>query len=836
MDPRAKMGKPIQHGETRDMILRQKSLSPSLSQTQLEDQSQHNQASNDGTKSTPIFPTHSDSTSSFSWPPKPFLLLLDEADTLVFIDPAPESVRAGLSQSTSVAPHNIHSERLLATDSTYFRRLFTPAYQAKVRKQRGMSDNLPVGIKYVLDLTPPLLDDEALILLTELSCPSSVREWASKKKLWNLPRSCVGGFDETEAVASGSNQETHQFEECCDHCSIEHGSSESFDAIDPKIKDVNSKQLPLEYSSQRHREGIEHILHVLMGLNPTLDTPCKLWTFFGLAKFFDVATVPAVSGHIISWFYELNNIRFMEVHPEVVYRVACGTKSARLCREAFVALVADAALLYLLRMTGFTPVKCMTKLTKNPAYDVLDDSELQRIEYASKSFGDFVLRCFSGLAGSKMAWLRHVVPFQALNRHLALHPEDGGIVNPIINTFKDYIRDRIYGAFFNGRDTNRALHADPSGEKFSDLYYRYLSRESPDNKFLLQRLIGRDFWQSLIWLDLSEESTARTNSHTTIAAICDGCLAFAGDKDATIRHVSNDEILEACLVFNQLSLERLQLRYTQESEAVRLAGERRVMEMTINIRQAQPDTEEGPPSYDGPVWNPTPASAPSPLATVTAPIPPNIPDYLFDIEVFRRDASEFIGHYANAMLKSDSTTTSDKITDTLSCLTNNEYQYLPLWADGNDDGTGGVFSDLVVPTMEPFDFPGPGAEMYTGNATSRGSLIKVDHPSPASTIRAASRHATYDHCSDMTSFDSCALTQGSECPEYPTEVQPLTPLRGFQYGQFEASMDLEPAMEDESETQTDSALMDMELTSTADLLGDIEMGHIDQDMVDFEFL
>ncbi|CAG8177336.1 unnamed protein product [Penicillium salamii] len=219
-------------------------LPKQLSQTQ-DDQPQHNQAPNDGTKSTPIFPTHSDGTSSFSWPPKPFLLLLDEADTLVFIDPAPESVRAGLSQSTPMAPHNIHSEKLLATGSTYFRRLFTFAYQTKVRKQRGMSDNLPAGINYVLDLTPPLLDDEALILLTELSCPSSVREWASKKKLWNLPRSCVGGLDEMEAAASGSKQETHQFEEKCDHCSIEHDSSEPFDTIDPQIKDLDSKQLPL---------------------------------------------------------------------------------------------------------------------------------------------------------------------------------------------------------------------------------------------------------------------------------------------------------------------------------------------------------------------------------------------------------------------------------------------------------------------------------------------------------------------------------------------------------------------------------------------------------------
>jgi hypothetical protein len=51
-------------------------------------------------------------------------------------------------------------------------------------------------------------------------------------------------------------------------------------------------------------------------------------------------------------------------------------------------------------------------------------------------------------------------------------------------------------------------------------------------------------------------------------------------------------------------------------------------------------------------------------------------------------------------------------------LTENELKYLPLWAGGNDDGTGGVFEDRVPPpaTMGPV---GPGPSYHTGcSATS----------------------------------------------------------------------------------------------------------------------
>lgn len=48
----------------------------------------------------------------------------------------------------------------------------------------------------------------------------------------------------------------------------------------------------------------------------------------------------------------------------------------------------------------------------------------------------------------------------------------------------------------------------------------------------------------------------------------------------------------------------------------------------------------------------------------------------------------------------------------LLCLTHNEFKFLPLWAGGNDDGTGGVFE----PTLPPADFgpAGPGPAFHTG--------------------------------------------------------------------------------------------------------------------------
>ena len=526
-------------------------------------------------------PRPSDPVYFKQWPAtKPFLLLLDDADTLVYVDFPLQLDGSRLSHRTATVPHRVHSEKLLATGSTYFERLFSPPYQAAFKKQRRLPDNLSPGIKYVLDLTPPLLGDDALILMTDLSCPDGIREWASQMKAWDLPESCVGGVDEMEPVAeetdSLSSTSEQVFGPCkqnCENCLMDHDFSDyCFSTTDPQLRELITDPLPLEYSPKRHRDGIEYILHALMGFDPILDTPCKLWTFVGLAKFFDIATVPAISGPIVSWFYELNNVRIIKLHPEVAYHVACATKSSRLCREAFTELVVDAALLVILRMAGFKPAPHMAKLIETPARDVLDDVELQRIEYASKTFADFVLCCFVCLAGQEMAWLRHLGDFQKLVRHLELHPDDGDLINPIIQVFKEHIRDRIFGALLNVRDKNRALQVDPRLGKFAYLYHRYLDRRSPDLKYVVQRLIGKDFWKSLRSLDLNEESPFHITHPGTVASICLGSSTIVNETDAVLRRVYDEEIFAAIRIFNHLSAERLQQRIVRDAAAAEVAS------------------------------------------------------------------------------------------------------------------------------------------------------------------------------------------------------------------------------------------------------------------------
>ena len=58
------------------------------------------------------------------------------------------------------------------------------------------------------------------------------------------------------------------------------------------------------------------------------------------------------------------------------------------------------------------------------------------------------------------------------------------------------------------------------------------------------------------------------------------------------------------------------------------------------------------------------------------------------------------------------------ITNTLVCLEESEWKYLPLWAGGYDDGSGGVFADQLPTADLGFTTPGPGVHTGTTPANS----------------------------------------------------------------------------------------------------------------------
>ncbi|KAJ5120925.1 uncharacterized protein N7515_010313 [Penicillium bovifimosum] len=768
--------------------------------------------------------------SNFGPASTPCLLLLHGADTLVFVDP-PETVRAKLPPHISIVPHRVHSEKLLATGSAYFKRLFDPKIQTRVKKRRGLTGTLPDGVQYVLDLTPPMLDEDALIFVTQLSCPMSIRAWALQQSTWNLPLSCVGGQEDMEPsnvrlpttlpdIAAdtyiGPDEDSGNNPSEC--------STWLQDAVPPGIEE--EQRLPLEYSASRHCEGVEHILHVLEGLSPNLATPCKLWTFFALAQIFDVASVPAICDRIASWFYELNNVRFIELHPDVTYRVACGIKSSSLCQDAFVELVGDEALLYLIRATPFKATASTQSLVQSRMRDILDDTEVQRIEYASKSFGDYVVRCFLHLAGSEMPWLADIPEFQKLTRHLQHYPEDQEFVLKFMLTLTDFIRDRIYGALCRARDTNRSFHVDPHLRRPESLYQRHPF----DREIMLQRLIGKDFWTLLINLDLWRTEPPRTECHSSIADIGDGSLVFLDETAASIRHVSVTEFRHMRYQFNELVRMRAQELQEKEALVMQLAGRHVMMEVTTSPNAPLPQSFESS-SKNGPFLNPIPTIPPK----STLPANLSARDFFSD-SAFKIEVHSFIEKYALEMLQVPTTATiRHELTDTLTCLTYNEFQYLSLWAGGNDDGTGGVFTDLNIPSMDADGFSGPGPAVHTGSCTSTNeSITELDPSDSWGTVRGASHNATYSHVSDLMSVTSTGSARA--------EIIYANDQSGIYMGEAdyddESTLDVALATGDEEyETQSNSTVtMDRasSILSSADP-GDIGADQMADDSDDTEF-
>ncbi|KAJ5674377.1 uncharacterized protein N7477_004311 [Penicillium maclennaniae] len=734
------------------------------------------------------------------------LLLFPDGDTLLYIDPAPEDGAPRLRKPSTV--HRIHSDRLLATESDYFKRRLGPRQQTRVRKQRGFPDTLPEGIKYVLDLTPPTLEEEAIISMTEVSCPMEIRTWASSKNIWNLPSQCVGGTDETEMVEEAFfpvaedyslMEENHDYQDWEDDAREEEASEEK-EQGPPRM--YQRAGLPVEYSAVRHRDGIEQVLHVLEGLNVTLDTPCKLWTFFAVAKLFKVATFPAVADLISSWFYMENNTRFIEVHPQIAYRVACGIESQTLCRNAFVGLVGDEALLYLIRAGQLKPVKAWEKnFARSRAAESLDDSEMQRVEYASKSFADEVIGHFLHLAGAEMIWLADLGEFQKLTQLAQESPASKPMVLDLISKLRDYIRYTIYTALASVGDTWRSCDSVPPGH-----HEAYLLAFRPCD--LLQRIIGRRFWKALLVLDFRLSEIFDSKDHHSIADVGNGILAFLGQDTARIHNISRAWLGQRVDVFNSTVAVRGNAATSPWAAATQIANEKQWWTSNSNLRCPLPFANALISTGNVPVakshvpttlpirtvaessafteidantslpLRPTPSqkspvtsssvliadevdSSAQDLRSEGSYVSETLESRMFNLQEFFAQVSSYMSTYSRKLLfPCNEQNISLEATPTLTCLGEDQYQYLPLWAGGNDDKSGGVYTDHNIPFLNRGGFSAPGPAVHTGSAASSSCSFSDINPSDSmSTVFGASHHATYSHISDLISINSADSAQ-----------------------------------------------------------------------------
>ncbi|RAO69244.1 uncharacterized protein BHQ10_005256 [Talaromyces amestolkiae] len=694
----------------------------------------------------------------------PLLLFTDdEADTLVYIDPGPAQPGEGNShqshrwvfgtQTTVQAiPHRIHSRKLLDTGSDVLKDLFRPRNQARVRKRYGLTNDMPLGVKYAIDLTPPSEGEEAVIFMTELSCPMGVRKWAQMQSRWALPQSCVSGQDEIEWIRTVDDvapapiivnaddetkkdkdrrkQDKKEAKKARKQAEKEAKTADQPQRVEmprrimnlqgnlptlradldpppsyeesednyqkaaplqkkpesPKEKTKKIPGLPFDYSPSRHRTCLERFLHALEGLDPKLDTAPKLWTYFALAKILQVATHPAVGDHVLVWLYNRTNTMFIEVNPELAYKIGCGLQCRPLCQTSFAILVGEESLLLLdSSIKGEVPKrKALTVHGRNR--EPLDDTEVQRVEYASKVFLDRILNEFIKLAGTRMEWVEEAVK-EKLDKWLLLdYTEHQQAIEELFDFCKLYVRCQIYQVLMQPSTPNTELrfHSNDSSEYPGINYYIARSTMHP-----LCRIFTRGFWKSLS-TDLPVLTDAHTWIHSSLDCLAPGIPNLKDQDLAAIRPISPFEVDRVFTKFQKA----VGMNWA-DFVIFQMAIKKHLDKITTRIA--------GPPLYD------------------------QVASSMFDVPF--------------------------DIVDTLVCLQEDEFKFLPLWAGGFDDGTGGVFDDQSVPILEEGGFSTAGPSVHLGSVQDPDEVASMDSfesirpDEAASTVHRASHEATDSHAS-----------------------------------------------------------------------------------------
>ncbi|KAK6508739.1 hypothetical protein TWF506_010816 [Arthrobotrys conoides] len=268
------------------------------------------------------------------------LLQMTDGDTLIFINPPPSTItpeiaskRLGLSNT----PLRVRSNTLLSTGSQVFVQLLSPAMQqrhitrlVKQKKIFLIGGKLPVGVQYVLDLTPEDEGEKAVEWQEKLWCPDVVLRWKS-----NL----VNYFEAppvTDQDQMARNLEEFRQKAWGDKMPV--AEAEDGSPTQPLIP-PKKEYLPEPYSFGRHVLALERLIHIVHGSDPLVQTTVDWYTLHCLSVAF--GTTDATRDYIARWIF--SNSLIIETHPAFVIRIAAEAGLATIASDAFAAAVMRAS-------------------------------------------------------------------------------------------------------------------------------------------------------------------------------------------------------------------------------------------------------------------------------------------------------------------------------------------------------------------------------------------------------------------------------------------------------------------------------------------------------------
>jgi len=200
-----------------------------------------------------------------------------------------------------------------------------------------------------------------------------------------------------------------------------------------------------------------------------------------------------LTDYIVCWLRAYPNSYFLEVLPEISFRIADGLEVYDLARDNFALLVGEEALDNLGRSQ-----KSMRDIQKHSAFgrkrDDLPELLLQRVEYASKKFIDRILQDFESLVGKDMQWVEELSEVQQLSSHT--QPELQPVIQSLKHLLKEYLRGSIYKMLCANYDQVPEAHF-PNGGGGGALFQHWKRNFVWNDLSPRERVLTRTFWKCL---------------------------------------------------------------------------------------------------------------------------------------------------------------------------------------------------------------------------------------------------------------------------------------------------------------------------------------------------
>ena len=605
-------------------------------------------------------------------------------DTYVFIDAPPKQPEQDLFSyqnycERSRVPIIIKSSTLGALKSPVFDKLLGPTSQYRVKRRRGLIGNLPDS-NYVLDLTPSTEGDDAVHLLTQMCCPESVRKWRIAGNLWPISTTLIDGqedfsskFDTTNGYSSSSAKRVL----------ARLGNLDSLDKEMHLLLKENeaATSLSVEYSPILHRSAINRLLHAVSNIDPGLDSASKVWTISVLAAEFQAHESSELLGFVVSWVHR--NSYFVEVLPEATLMIADNLKCYDLCRCAFAILVGEEAFESIYykgkQGSGVTPY--------GRKKEDLPEEYRTRIEYASKTFSDRIMSEFETLA--RADWLEQLPEFLKLSQFKPheLESPSGVRYQAAVDYLKESLKLYIGGAIYRLLCADYPLH---KSRALPEWHYAQTNSLFPIKGANEQTA----FWNSLLpyervltysfWVSLDERYlfTGPTNMCIDAKEGYDNPFCQPSGPERSLREEK---------VFEEVSLDQVE-KAVEDLEAARacLLVAETIMRTTDPGTQHVQDQEK--PKRD-------------PSTQLDADGSFNLFIFFDEADIYLKKMSARMTAYTNSDFRKD--TDHQPLVDVLGCIEDSEWKFLPLWAGGCDDGSGGVYEDDHPNASAGFSHPGP---------------------------------------------------------------------------------------------------------------------------------